>query len=342
VRARLIALSLIAGMIVPASSALAAGRGSIGIRLVDAPADSRGNPLARSYIVDRVAPGASIRRRIEISNTTRSTAAVAVFPAAASLHRGRFGFAPGHNQNELSNWTSVSRAVVHLTPGAKAFETATIEVPRNASAGERYAVIWAAVSAPAPASGGVTLVNRVGVRMYVSIGPGGAPPSNFVIGSLTAKRSATGRPLVVAQVRNSGQRTLDISGNLTLSKGPGGLRAGPFPVKLGTALAPRGSEWATVRLDKRLPRGPWRASMRLRSGLIQRVAVARITFPRHAVAAKPPAAKVASARSDNLILIVIILVVLIAALVLLHFRRNHPGAAASKWPVWKPPPAARN
>ena len=49
-----------------------------------------------------------------------------------------------------------------------------IDVPVDASAGERYAVVWAEVSAPASAAGGVTLVNRVGVRVYLSVAPGGA------------------------------------------------------------------------------------------------------------------------------------------------------------------------
>ncbi len=272
-RGGLIALSLLAGIIVPAGSALAAGPGSIGIRLVDVSVDSR-NPLGRSYIVDRVAPGTSIRRRVEIVNTTGATADVALYPAAANLRRSKFGFAPGRSRNELSGWTSVSRGALRLPPGRKTVETVTVDVPLEASSGERYAVIWAEVSAPAPSGGGVTLVNRVGVRMYLAVGPGGAPPSNFVIRSLGAKRSASRERLVVARVHNSGQRTLEISGNLTLSKGPGGLSAGPVPVKLATALAPGESRLVNVRLDKQLPRGPWRAQMRLRSGSTQRVAVA--------------------------------------------------------------------
>jgi hypothetical protein len=311
-RGGLIALSLLAGIIVPAGSALAAGSGSIGIRLVDVVPDSR-NPLARSYIVDRVAPGTSIRRRVEIVNTTGSTADVSIYPAAASLRRSKFAFAPGHSGNELSSWTSVSRGVLRLAPGRKTVETVTVDVPQEASSGERYAVIWAEVSAPAPAGGGVTLVNRVGVRMYLSIGPGGAPPSNFVIRSLAAKRSASGERLVVARVHNSGQRTLEISGHVTLSKGPGGLSAGPVPVKLGTALTPGESRLVNVRLDKQLPRGPWRAQMRLRSGSIQRVAVASITFPRASATANAPTAKDAPRPYRQLGLIGVILLALLAA-----------------------------
>jgi hypothetical protein len=284
VHSRLIVLSLLAGIMIPASGALAASpqstdAGSIGIRIVDAPPDSsRDDPLALSYIVNRLAPGKTIQRRIEVSNSTRSSAAVAVYPASAGLRQGEFVFGPNHNKNELAGWTSVSRDVLSLQSGTKAFETVTIRVPKDASAGERYAVIWAEVSTSG--SGGVKLANRVGIRMYLSVGAGGAPPSNFVIGPLTAKRSSSGQSLVVARIRNSGKRTIAISGSLTLSNGPGGVRAGPFAARLVMPLTPGSTRAVTVRLDKQLPRGPWRAQLRLKSRLTQRVAVATITFPR--------------------------------------------------------------
>ena len=287
-----------AGILLPATGAAAAPStkhaGGIGVRLVAGPAETGAGPLARAYIVASVMPGTSLRRRVEISNTTRSAAVVTVYPAAASLHGGAFAFAAGRSPNELSSWTSISRAVVRLPPGRATYETVTITVPKDASSGARYGVIWAAVSAPAPAGGGVTLINRVGIRMYLSIGPGGAPPSNFAIGPLRAERSAHGAPMIVATIRNSGQRTLDISGTLTLSHGPGGLRAGPFPVTLAATLGPNASEPATVHLGAHLPRGPWRARLHLRSSLLQRTATATITFPRRAAAASPPQ----SAKSD--------------------------------------------
>jgi hypothetical protein len=315
VRPSLIALALLAGIIVPASSAVAAAPaksvGGIGVRLVATPGGSRVGPLARSYIVERVAPGTNLRRRVVISNTTRSTVVVAVYPAAASLHRGAFVFGAGHSPNELTGWTSVSRDVLRLAPGTATYETVTIHVPRNASSGERYGVIWAAVSSPAPAGGGVTVVNRVGVRMYLSIGAGGAPSSNFAVGPPTAERSATGEPIVVATVRNSGKRTLDIRGTLTLSSGPGGLRAGPFPVTLGAPLGPSASEPATVRLDGRLPRGPWRAKLRLTSGPLQRTATATITFPSRA-AAHPSTSAGGSSGRRRIAEILLVLLALVA------------------------------
>jgi hypothetical protein len=288
------------------------------------PAGPHHGPVNRSYIVDHIAPGAaSVRRRVEITNTTPSTVDVSVYPAAADLRRGAFVFAPGHSRDELASWTSVSRAVLRLSPGSKAFETVTINVPEEASSGTRYAVIWAEVSARA-AAGGVTLVNRVGIRVYLSIGSGGVPAANFAIGTLTARRSAAGGPLVVADIRNSGQRPLDISGSLTLDRGPGGTRTGPFPVTLAPGLAPGDTGLLSVRLDEQLPRGPWQARIRLRSGLIQRTAVATITFP--GAVASPADVKVEQARRLNLMLPAILLALLaVAALGLQLSRRKGIG-----------------
>ena len=154
--------------------------GSIGIRLVDRasrirratrlPARTSSTAGARD---EHRAPG-----RDQQQHRMRA-ATVAVYPAAASLRRGTFMFASGHSTNELSRWTSAeAERVPRWPPGTKAFETVTINVPTNASAGERYAVIWAEVSARPLAAHGVRLVNRVGVRMYVSVGSGGAPPPN--------------------------------------------------------------------------------------------------------------------------------------------------------------------
>jgi hypothetical protein len=158
-------------------------------------------------------------------------------------------------------------------------ETVTLRVPKDASSGEKYAVVWAQVSSASSAHRGLLLVNRVGIRMYVSIGLGGTPPPSFTVGRLAAKRSATGAPLIVVTVQNSGEGPLDISGGLTLSDGPGGMRGGPYPVTLGPALAPGQSELATAVLSKQVPDGPWKAAISLVSGPTVRSATATLTFP---------------------------------------------------------------
>ncbi len=182
-RSLVIAISLLAGITIPASSALAAasphtgtaGPGSIGIRLVYAPTESN-DPRTSSYIIDRLAPGATVSRRIEIVNSTPSTRTVALYPAAASLIQGKFEFARNHRPNDLSRWTSVNRGALLLPAGPKALETVTISVPKDASSGRRYAVLWAEVAAPA--ADGVTLVNRVGIRIYLSVRAEAAPTAS--------------------------------------------------------------------------------------------------------------------------------------------------------------------
>jgi hypothetical protein len=326
VRGRLTVASLIGGACFLASSALAAS-GGIGVRLLDVPPGSA-DPVARSYIVARLAPGGSLIRRVEVSNTTHSAATVSVYVGGASLRGGRFEFVGSRGPLELSAWTSVNRPALHLGPGGKAVVTVTTRVPVDVIDGERYAVVWAAVSAAAPNGGGMTLVNRVGVRMYLSVARGGAVRSNFAIGSLSTARSGDGELLVATRVHNTGAHTLNIGGTLTLTGGPGGLRAGPFAVQLDAALEPGAAELARVQLDGRLPRGPWQADVRLSSGRIHRSLVSTITFPAVAPVARP------GRRSSDLLLLLLPAVFGAAAggllLVRLRGRRARATAACAR------------
>jgi hypothetical protein len=102
------ALALTTMMAEPArASALASEGGSIGVRLVDVPANATNDPRARMYIVDHLAPGTVIHRRIEISNTTAATEHVELYSAAAAIKKGSFLGAAGRTRNDLSTWISV-------------------------------------------------------------------------------------------------------------------------------------------------------------------------------------------------------------------------------------------
>jgi hypothetical protein len=270
----------------PVAGARAATVGSMGVQLLDVPRAAQNDPRARLYIVDRLHPGTIIHRRIEVSNTTSSPVHIVMYAAAATISQGAFVGAAAHTPNELTTWTSVLPAASEVPPGGHAIATVTIAVPPNAPGGEQYGVVWAETRSPAP-GGGITQVSRVGIRLYLSIGPGGAPASNFTINSLTGKRSPDGQPVVVASVHNSGGRALDMSGTLQLSSGPGGLSAGPFAANLGTTLAIGATEPITIMLDKQIPDGPWHALVILRSGLLQRSARATISFPATGASSSP-------------------------------------------------------
>ncbi|HTC71172.1 MAG TPA: hypothetical protein VK662_16505 [Acidothermaceae bacterium] len=309
----------------PASNASA---GSIGIRLLDVPANEANDPRARLYIVEHVAPGAVIERRVAVSNTTSSAVTVALYAAAATIDSGSFIGDAGHTANDVSSWTSITPAAPQIPAGGTATAMVTIAVPTAATSGEKYAVVWAEVRTAA--GSGVTEVSRVGVRIYLSVGSGVAPAANFTIGSVTAERSAQGNPVVVASVHNTGGLALDMSGTLQLSAGPGGLSAGPFPAALGVTLAIGSTEPVTITLSDVVPTGPWLARITLQSGLTQRSAQATIAFPASGTSA-PVKAVGPNGKSHRTVIIATIaaalLVMVGAALLLLHRRRPTRG-----WP----------
>lgn len=253
--------------------------GSIGLRLVDAPVEARDDPRARVYIVDHLAPGEVINRRIEVSNGTTSAAKVALYPAAASIVDGAFLGASGRTANDLSSWTTVTPSSPEISPSGAVMATVTIAVPPDAAPGEQYGVVWVEASAPPAGGSGVTQVSRVGLRLYVDIGPGGAPAPDFSVDTLTAARDEAGGPAVHATVLNLGGRALDMTGTLQLSNGPGGISAGPFDAEAGLTLGVGDTGAVNIVLDDALPAGPWDAVVTLRSGRVEKTAQATITFP---------------------------------------------------------------
>jgi hypothetical protein len=294
--------------------------GSLGIQLLDVPVADQNNPRDRVYIVDHLPPGVVIHRRIEVSNTTSSAMHVVLYSAAATIANGTFLGAVGHTANPLSTWTSVRPAVVGLPPGGRATAVVTVAVPLGAIRGEQYGVVWAQVQSAPNKAGGVIQVNRVGIRIYLSVGPGGAPASNFAITSMTAQRSWDGQPMVVAAVQNTGGLALDMYGTLRLSGGPGGLSAGPFAASLGTTLAIGDTEPVTIVLNRQLPAGPWQAHITLSSGLLSHSARATIDFPKIGAAPNVVAITTRSGRRYVVIVGVIALLLLGAATLLFASR----------------------
>ncbi len=276
---------LVAGALcAPATAALAQAPKpvlppGIGVKLLQAPPDSVNNPRAHDYIIDHVAPGTTISRQIGVSNGDPQPVYLSFYPVAATIGGGIFAPGAGHAANDLTSWTTMSPASATVEPGQTLAVTVRIAVPADATSGEHYGAVLAQDTTPPAAGGGITSVSRVGIRIYLSVGPGGAPITAFTINSMTAERDSKGDPLVTAQVHNTGGRAVDLSGQLQLTNGPSSLSAGPFPVQAVETLAPGQSGQVAVRLDAALPDGPWDARMTLFSGLTSSTGTARLTFP---------------------------------------------------------------
>ncbi|WP_159620645.1 hypothetical protein [Arthrobacter zhaoguopingii] len=248
------------------------------LRLLDIPADTQDDPRARSYIIDRLPPGAQIERRIHLENNTPTAQIIRLYAGAARIDGGLFVGEDAGVRNELSTWTTLADPEVSLEPGQSREVLTTIAVPVDAPEGEQYGAVWAEMRSPAD-EGGVVQANRVGIRIFLSVGPGNGPPADFAIGSLTTSRDEEGRPQLGGLVTNTGGRALDVSGSLSLTEGPGALSAGPFAVQSATTIAPGTTHEVTFILPKDLPNGPWIAGLKLTSGLLEREASTPVTFP---------------------------------------------------------------
>ena len=275
-----------AGTLVPAATAAAAPPVSssppppgLGVKLLQGPDNRLDDPRARNYIVDHLAPGTTISRQIGYSNGNTEPLDVTFFAVSADLASGGFVVGADHAPNELTSWTTFSVDHATIQPGETLPITVTIAVPKNATRGERYAAALASTAPSADTAGGVSTISRVGIRIYLSVGTGGEPITAFTIDTMTASRNAAGHPIVTADIRNTGERAVDLSGSLQLTNGPGSLSAGPFAAKTTATLAPGASGHLQVVVDDQVPNGPWDATIAMKSGTTTEVATATISFP---------------------------------------------------------------
>jgi hypothetical protein len=287
----------------------------LGIGLREKPKALADDPRASHYVIDFVRPGTTFSRKVIICNGDNSPIHVDLYAAGASIHGGTFDIAAKPGNDAISTWVSVAPTSLDLPAGGSEIVEATFKVPADAPKGEFYGAV---VAARPPSSKGIAIAARAAVRVYLDVGEGGMPASNFRIDSLTAGRADDGSPYVLAQVTNTGHRAIDLTGNLRLTKGPGGLSAGPFPANVGTTLAPGQSSPVTIPLDKALPAGPWLATLDMRSGLLERKAQATITFPTGSgEKAAPVAAKSVPLTKNRDVIVPIAIFLLLFLLILL-------------------------
>ncbi|MDQ1436432.1 MAG: hypothetical protein QOK43_61 [Acidimicrobiaceae bacterium] len=269
----------------------------IGLRLLEAPTNRRDDPRAKRYIVDHVNAGTSFTRRIQVTNGTDRDVTVNLYAAAASLNNGDFIPASGHAQNDLSQWITMTPSTLAIPRGGRADATVTVAVPGDAPPGERYAVALAELPPP-PGQGLVGLASRVGIRVYLSVGPGSEPSTDFNLDTFQPINE-TGKPGVSIHSCNTGGRALDLGGSLKLTNGPAGISAGPFTSTQAATIAPGTCEDLKILLDPQIPAGPWDATATLRSGTKEKTSQARITFPSPGGTAKAVKAHDTNKTSDS-------------------------------------------
>jgi hypothetical protein len=251
-----------------AGAAPADGAGSLTVLLLADPQHPPASARERAYVVASVRPGERVVRRIKVSDDSSRRLPVALYPGPATIADGQIHFSDRGATNDLTSWTSVTPTTTYLAAGANTTATVTITVPADAKAGERYAVLWAETQSAAASNAPITQVNRVGVRIYLNVTSDGTVATpDFEIGPLTA-HSDSGRQSaeVTAQVHNTGSVAIDLSGQVSLSDGPGQARAGPFATTQAVTIGPGQTAPVTVPVHAGLSVGPWTARLTLTSG----------------------------------------------------------------------------
>jgi hypothetical protein len=308
-----------------AAPSAASGARGIGIRLADASVARRDDPRALAYVDDFVKPGTTFTRHVQVYDFTPDPVHLLMYGAPASIVGESFTMAARGAHSELTDWMTVTPSTVDLQPGRSTTVVVTFRVPEQASRGERYGAVVAELPATKPKPGRVSVATRVGVRVYLSVGPGGEPASDFTISTLTAKRLADGTPVVTAAVTNTGGRALDLGGTLTLTDGPGGLRAGPYKVTNIPTLAIGRRGTVDIPLDKQTPNGPWLATLRLRSGYVSHAVKGRIVFPSTPGASSTPVKAVPITKNRHVLVplaIGLILAIVLGLLLFLLWKRR--------------------
>jgi hypothetical protein len=299
----------------------AADAGGVGIRLLDVPVEQQDDPRARSYLVDEVAPGGRIERRVQVVNSSGDDQHVYLYAGPAEISGGAFTV-DGVDALDISSWIAPAIGEVDLEAGGTSDVPVAITVPADAPEGEYYAGIWAEVRSPG-AKESVTLANRVGVRVYLTVGPGNGPPPDFAIDGISAERGADGVPVLTATVSNTGTTAVDLGGTARLDAASGGVSAGPFPTGTLT-LGPGQQGTVHVPTDAAIADGDWTATISLTSGLVTREATGDVSIAGGTDAAAPaPAA--ADGFPTILLIVLLVLVVLVGAVtVILLLRRRSP------------------
>jgi hypothetical protein len=253
--------------------------GGLGLQLLDVPVSRAEDPRARAYIIDHLKPGMTIQRRVEVRNSSPERQHIELYAGAASVERNAFTVPAAREGNELSGWVSLESTSVDLSPGERTVVPVTVAVPRTASKGERYGAVWAQITRAPTQQDNVGQIHRVGIRMYLDIGAGGEPPTDFSIDGLAAARGDGEWPVVTAQVHNTGGRALDMVGTLSLTSASGAVKAGPFAVGTGVTILPGQRGQVSALVDQPLAAGRWNARMTLVSGIVERTGEGSIILP---------------------------------------------------------------
>ena len=224
---RTLAVALTAGSLIALTGSVAHSAeqdGLVGIRAVPTASSTDD----RGFFVEEAAKGSTIVRHVAVSNRTDAPVRVRLYAGPAEMQGDNFVFADRGEASEATRWTRVTPGTVDVQPGREVRAKVRITVPDGAKVGDHFAVVWAELSNGEEA--GLNVVNRVGVRLYLTVGAATGGSSSLWLIVLAALVLGIAGFALTRLARRRGIR--DFSGRYA-------LRRNPWPKN-----PPRGRAWA--------------------------------------------------------------------------------------------------
>lgn len=218
----------------------------------------------RSYVVRTVRAGTELADRLEAVNLTDAPLELTLTPVDATILADG-SFAPGTTAAGDGSWLTVSPTRVRVPARGASPVELRIKVPDDARHGDHIAAVVAqrADGATSPGPGNVRLVQRVGVRTYLTVEPRPGEPADrraFEFRDLRFVGGPEGR-LFEADIANVGDLLIEPLGTLSITRG--GLGADTELPVLGT-VPPGESRSLKLSAPQRLEPGTYQAVVRLR------------------------------------------------------------------------------
>jgi hypothetical protein len=209
-----------------------------------------------------VRPGEELTDRLEAVNLTDAPLELDIAAVDATVSPDG-SFAPGTRREAAGAWLEASPTRVRVPARRTTPVDVRIRVPADAAAGDHLAAFVAQKAGPAPSGGGVHVVQRVGVRVYLTVvrpDGGPTPARSFEFRALRWVGAPAARAFE-AEVANTGNLLVEPLGTLVLGRGD--LRTDADVPVLG--IVPVG-ETRSLRFSVpgELEPGTYEARMRLR------------------------------------------------------------------------------
>ncbi|MDX1659026.1 MAG: hypothetical protein R3343_09420 [Nitriliruptorales bacterium] len=170
-----------------------------------------------SYLIHDVSPGDVLEDRVEVVNLTNAPIQLLVESVDATLNAdGAFAPAGPGTRREAGAWIELERNSLEIAPLGAESVGVTITVPSTAPAGDHVAAIVVQREDP-DLQGNVRVVNRVGVRVYLTVGGGGPLSRDFSIAGFRWAGTPTDLQFEV-EIVNTGQLLVEPAGTIEVSR----------------------------------------------------------------------------------------------------------------------------